>query len=178
MNQVRTHLWLETALTTLWERHFSDVPVANTVHIGYCRPSKTRLGWIALSESGRSSHIGINRLLQHLEAPEEVCVITIAHEMVHYGHGFGSPLPRRYDDPHAGGIVEHELHARGLSPALAVYQDWSLHAWHSHYARYARSRARTSGSYRTGSLMPRSMEQDPNVAALDVTPSEWPGGGR
>jgi hypothetical protein len=178
MNQVRTRLWLETVLLTLWDRHFSDVPVANTVHIGYCRPSKTRLGWIALSESGRSSQIGINRLLQHPEAPDEVCVITIAHEMVHYGHGFGSPLPRRYDDPHAGGIVEHELHARGLSPALAVYQDWSLHTWHSHYARYARPPYRTSGGYRNGSLTSVSMGQGPEVAALDLTSGEWPDGVR
>jgi hypothetical protein len=168
MNQVRTHLWLETALLAVWDRHFADVPVANTVRIGYCRPSKTRLGWIALSESGLSTHIGINRLLQHLEAPEEVCVITIAHELVHYGRGFGSPLPQRYDDPHAGGIVEHELHTRGLSHALAVYQDWSFHAWDGYYARYARSRARASGAYGAGTLMPRSMERDPHVAALDL----------
>lgn len=168
MKQLRTQHWLETAMRAVWDRYFADVPVMNLVNIAYCRPSKTRLGWIALSESGRSTHIGINRLLRHPEVPEEVCIITIAHELVHYSHGFGSPLPQRYADPHAGDIVEQELGTRGLLSALLTYQHWSTHAWEAHYARLAGSRSRPLVAFNGAGARPEPAPHIPTVAALDV----------
>jgi hypothetical protein len=167
MNQVRSRAWLEAALHDIWDRHFEDVPVANVVRITYSGPSKTRLGWIALSETGQFTTIGINRLLRFPEVPEDVCIITIAHEVVHYSHGFGSPLQQRHADPHAGGVVERDLEYRGLAGALARYYGWSTHEWAGHYERYAR-RAAHQITERCSSEAAESQRQYPTVAALDV----------
>lgn len=174
MDQARSQNWLETALLEVWNRHFPDVPVANIVNVAYCRPSKTRLGWIALSESGRYTQIGISRLLRYREVPEAVCIVTIAHELVHYGHGFGSPLPQRYADPHAGGVVERELVARGLGDAFSAYQQWSAQAWHTHYLRYASARARPADRCDRNNEYADPSPQVPIVAALDMPPTVTP----
>lgn len=168
MKQGRSHAWLEAALLDTWDRHFEDVPMANVVRITYSGPSKTRLGWIALSESGRFTSIGINRLLRFPEVPEDVCIITIAHEVVHYSHGFGSPLQQRHADPHAGGVVERELEYRGLAGALARYHVWSTQEWPAHYARYARGGSRQAGALRSSEQEAESRQQYPTVAALDI----------
>lgn len=169
MGNGRPQIWLETALRDVWTRHFSDVPAANAVGIAYCRPSKTRLGWIALSESGLSTRIGINRLLRHREVPEEVAIVTIAHELVHYGHGFGSPLPQRYADPHAGGIVEQELVARGLDVALQRYQDWLMTTWAAFYARRGPAAARGAATSSAGiASIDDPTPVSPTIAASDV----------
>ena len=168
MDQIRSCFWLEAVLRNIWDRHFADVPVANSVGITYCQASKTRLGWIALSESGRYTSVGINRLLRFPEAPEAVCVITIAHELVHYAHGFGSPLLQRYRDPHAGGIVERELVQRGLGRVLDTHQYWSQHSWNAHYARFARLRSRAFDGLGASDNGTKSASQYPTIAALDV----------
>lgn len=175
MNQVRSHAWLQAALLDTWDRHFEDVPLANVVRIAYSGPSKTRLGWIALSESGRFTSIGINRLLRFPDVPEDVCIVTIAHEVVHYSHGFGSPLQQRYADPHADGVVERELEYRGLAGALARYHTWSIHEWPAHYARYARAGSRQAAEIRSQEQEAAGPHNFPTVAALDVPP---PGRGR
>ena len=142
MAENRSQAWLRRLLADVWTRHFTDTPRVNDVDIAYCRPSKTRLGWIALSESGQSSLIGINRLLRHPDVPLDICVVTVAHEVVHYSHGFGSPLPRRFDDPHADGVVEQDLIARGLGDSLRRYEAWAEYHWSSFYARQAPPRTR------------------------------------
>jgi hypothetical protein len=174
MNQVRSQAWLEAALHDIWSRHFDDVPVANVVRITYSGPSKTRLGWIALSESGQFTTIGINRLLRFPEVPEDVCIVTIAHEVVHYSHGFGSPLQQRHADPHAGGVVERDLEYRGLAGALARYYGWSSREWAAHYARHARGSSRLITDHRSSVAASASPLQYPTVAAMDV-PAPDPG---
>jgi hypothetical protein len=169
MDQSRSCFWLEEALREIWDRHFNDVPVVNVVNIAYCQGSKSRLGWIALSETGRYTHIGINRLLRFPEVPEAICVVTIAHELVHYAHGFGSPLPQRYGDPHAGGIVECELAQRGLNGALVTYQHWAQHSWNAHYSRFARVRSHQLDKQESVALRSDQSSEFPTVAALDVT---------
>lgn len=162
----RTQPWLETALHQIWTRYFPDVAPANIVQIAFCRPSRTRLGWIALSESGRYTHIGINRLLRHVEAPEDVCTVTIAHELVHYSHGFGSPLPQRFADPHADGIVDRELAVRGLGAAVAAYEHWATYHWPAFYERQ-KQRSRALSLYDT-SLRPSPETPQREHAALDL----------
>jgi len=165
MGENRSQAWLRRLLADVWAHHFPDTPRVNVVDITYCRPSKTRLGWIALSESGQSSLIGINRLLRHPDVPLEVCLVTVAHEVVHYCHGFGSPLPRRYPDPHADGVVERELLARGLGDPLRRYETWASASWSGFYARQATRRTKpatdTSDALLGGA----------DVAALDVSPA-------
>jgi hypothetical protein len=120
-------------LDAIWHEYFSDIPRLNAVDIAYCQPWKRRLGLIRLSLDGTRSFIGINALLQLQEVPECVLAITIAHELTHYAHGFGSPLPRVFEHPHANNIVERELVRRGLGELASKCDDWIDKQWFSFY---------------------------------------------
>ncbi|HEY0755799.1 MAG TPA: hypothetical protein VGD98_17705 [Ktedonobacteraceae bacterium] len=120
-------------LAEIWQAHFADIPRANQVDIAYCQPWKRRLGLIRLSLDSTSSFIGINALLQLSQIPECVLIITIAHELTHYAHGFGSPLPRIYEHPHAHNVVKHEMERRGLSTMLALCDNWIDENWFAFY---------------------------------------------
>lgn len=129
----RTDEWLRRELYSLWDNCFQDIPMANEVDISFDRAWKLRLGLIRLSENGCHTYIGINRLLRNYQVPNEVVSIIVAHELVHYSHGFGSPLPRKYRHPHYGNVVGHELVARGLSAELQVFKDWTSNHWYGFY---------------------------------------------
>jgi predicted metal-dependent hydrolase len=77
--------------------------------------------------------IGINTLFQLPAVPEEVLLVTIAHELCHYAHGFGSPLPRKYSSPHAHQVVERELGQRRLGACLARCEAWIEQHWFAFY---------------------------------------------
>ncbi len=127
--------WRDPALylEDIWNRYFSDVPRANQVDISYCRPWKRRLGQIRMSLDSRTSFIGLNSLLQLSQIPEYVLLATIAHELVHYAHGFGSPLPCLYPHPHAHHVVDRELERRGLGETLRLCNAWIDQHWFSYY---------------------------------------------
>ena len=120
-------------LDAIWQEYFSDIPRLNMVDIAYCQPWKRRLGLIRLSLDGTKSFIGINALLQLREVPEYVLCTTIAHELTHYAHGFGSPLPRIFEHPHANNIVQRELVRRGLGELARKCDDWIDKQWFSFY---------------------------------------------
>lgn len=122
-------------LDRIWQDYFSDTPRINSVDIAYCHPWKRRLGLIRLSRDGAKSFIGINALLQSQEVPEYVLLTTIAHELTHYAHGFGSPLPRIFEHPHANNIVQRELTRRGLGELASRCDDWIDKQWFSFYDR-------------------------------------------
>lgn len=123
----------KTYLDSIWEKHFGDVRPVNTVNISYCYPWKRRLGLIRLSLDGEISFIGLNALLQLAPVPEYVLITTIAHELTHYAHGFGSPLARAYEHPHAHGVVQRELERRGLGETLRLCDEWIDKQWFSFY---------------------------------------------
>jgi hypothetical protein len=79
------------------------------------------------------SFIGVNALLQHRFVPEYVLITTIAHEMVHYAHGFGSPLPRPYVHPHANNVVNNELEKRGIGNYVQQCDAWIDKEWFAFY---------------------------------------------
>lgn len=120
-------------LDTIWQNYFADMPRVNAVEIAYCYPWKSRLGLIRLSLDASTTFIGINSLLQHHLVPEYVLIVTIAHELVHYAHGFGSPLPRRYEHPHAGSVVDRELEGRELGSLLRCCNEWVDREWYGFY---------------------------------------------
>lgn len=120
-------------LTDIWSEYFADAAAVNEVQIGYCYPWKSRLGLIRLSLDERVSFIGINALLQLSQVPECVLVTTIAHELVHYAHGFGSPLPRPYKHPHANKVVDRELERRQLGQQLRSCNEWIDKHWYPFY---------------------------------------------
>lgn len=131
----RDDLWLRRELNYLWSVFFKDVPRANVVEIAYGGFWKTRVGLITLSASGSKTSIRINGYLRFPEVPDFVATATIAHELVHYSHGFGSPLAQRYVHPHRGGIVNRELERRGLGIEQRLSSKWLKENWTDLLAR-------------------------------------------
>lgn len=120
-------------LNDIWHTCFADVPRVNRVEIAYCQPWKRRLGLIRLSLDNATSFIGLNALLQLPRVPEYILITTIAHELTHYAHGFGSPLPRLHEHPHANNVVKRELHRRGLGATLNLCDEWIDREWFAFY---------------------------------------------
>jgi len=133
LSGLRDSQWLKQEMEYLWTHFFADIPRVNVVEVRFAGSWKSRLGVISLSEDTRTSYIGINSLLSLPEAPYYVSRITVAHELVHYAHGFGSPLPRQHRHPHRGRIVEKELLARGFRQEWVVYHDWIRNHWYDFY---------------------------------------------
>ncbi|HZR00582.1 MAG TPA: hypothetical protein VFC93_17415 [Chloroflexota bacterium] len=134
--------WLRREVDDIWARYFGDTPRVNEIEVGWRRPWKRRLGVISLSHDQKTTRIGLNSLLARHDAPYCLTLITVAHELTHYAHGFGSPLPRKYSHPHRGGIVTRELRKRGLEAALDEYHGWIDQHWWSFYARHGGWRRR------------------------------------
>jgi hypothetical protein len=124
---------LPSCLDWIWGQYFSDVVCSNEITIAYSYPWKNRLGQIRLSLDSRHTWIGINTLLQLPSVPDVVLLITIAHELTHYAHGFGSPLPQKYASPHAHQVVDKELKQRNLGDCLIACEAWMNHYWFSFY---------------------------------------------
>ncbi len=146
INVYRQHL--AYTLENIWEVCFSDTRRVNLVEIAYGQPWKRRLGLIRLSIDNTRTFIGVNALLQHPEVPEFVLITTIAHELVHYTHGFGSPLPRLYEHPHANGVVERELARRGLGEMVQKCDEWIDNAWFAFYDMQQKARSIRSSDRR------------------------------
>jgi hypothetical protein len=126
----RDNDWLLARLEFIWKGHFSDVPQVNEVFIGFGRKSKYRFGSIRLRLTDNSTHIRISGTFKDSDIPLEIVDHTIAHELVHYSHGFSSLLPRMHQHPHRGGIINKELKARDLE-YLVTFYDW----WVEEYIR-------------------------------------------
>ena len=122
-------------LEEIWEKYFDDVLRINKVDIAYSYPWKRRLGLIRLSLDCKTSFIGLNALLQLRQVPEYVLITTISHELAHYAHGFGSPLLRVYEHPHANHVVQRELQRRGLGEIMRLCDEWIDKQWFSFYDR-------------------------------------------
>ena len=136
----------------LWEEHFADVPRKNLVIIKFGRSSTRQLGSIKWARKNthikslinrkeiQDSHkaqddkritvITITKKFQNQEIPEYVVKATIAHEIVHYVHGFNSPLKQIYQHPHQGGIIRKELESRDLGVLHTTARRWLKENWH------------------------------------------------
>jgi len=132
---LRDDRWLTRTLDLIWDQYFFDTPRVNQVRVNFGGIWKSRLGLITMTEDEATTFIQINGLLRSPDTPEFVTTVTVAHEMVHYAHGFGSPLPRRYKHPHRGGIVKRELLRRGMSYDYDQYDRWVYGQWYDYYAR-------------------------------------------
>jgi hypothetical protein len=130
----RTNAWLEQQLEVIWQRHFSDIERVTPIKIQFGRRAYRRLGSIVLrpafaSTSRQYSQIIISGILADPAMPEFIAQQVIAHELVHYIHGFGSHLPRHLDHPHQGGVIVREFKRRGLWELFRVYQAWMKIHW-------------------------------------------------
>lgn len=139
---MRNNQWLEDKLEDLWENYYSDVPRKNKVTIKFGKRAKRVLGSIkyfdrmrendpeyGLHEDKKISQITLTKYFMDEVIPDDVVVGTIAHEMVHYSHGFNSPLERRYAHPHKGGIIKKEMYKRGLSDLYDESEGWVKKNW-------------------------------------------------
>lgn len=122
-----------TCLERIWAQYFPDILRVNNVEIAYSYPWKRRLGLIRLSLDNAVSFIGLNALLQLERIPDYILITTIAHELAHYAHGFGSPLPRRFEHPHANNVVPKELERRGLGETMHLCDAWIDRHWFLFY---------------------------------------------
>jgi len=126
---LRDNKWLAQKMQSIHTTYFSDVPIKNRVLVKFGKKARGRLGSISLRpKKGFDqpvSVININRVLQSEDVPEYVITAVLAHEFVHYTHGFNSPLPRLYKYPHQAGIVDKEMIKRGLKKELEQEKEWT-----------------------------------------------------
>jgi|SRR5581483_6005778 len=134
---MRDNQWLLGRLEAIWEQYFSDTPQKNEVFVGFGRKSKYRFGSIRLRLADNSTHIRINGLFRNEQIPQEIVDHTIAHELVHYSHGFSSLQPRLHRYPHRGGIIDKELRDRNLGHLVKFYHSW-VESYVQEIARYHR----------------------------------------
>ncbi len=121
---LRDNIWLLSRLDHIWSKYFSDVSQTNPVTIKFGRYSKYRLGSIKLNRRTNRSLITITSMFKSNQIPSEVVDHTLAHELVHYAHGFSSKRTRLHKYPHAGGVVQKEMEDRGVGYLNKAYRDW------------------------------------------------------
>lgn len=121
---LRDNNWLLFRLDHLWTEYFSDVPQTNQVFIKFGRFAKFRLGSIRLNKKTKSSIITITGMFKDQKVPAEVIDHTVAHELIHYAHGFSSKHPKLHRYPHAGGVVRKEMVERGMGYLYDAYKKW------------------------------------------------------
>ena len=92
-NEKRTDAWLTERVRLLREHHFADVPQGYPIVTRFSTRAKYRLGCICARNS--TALIQVNRLYADPFVPVYVVDGTLAHELAHYAHGFGSGLPQR-----------------------------------------------------------------------------------
>ena len=155
---LRDQAWLVNQLDHIWATWFADVERVTPVSVRYVRPWKRRLAVIYLTDRDRRSFIGVNRLLRDQRVPYTVFLVTLAHELAHYAHGFGSHHPRRHRHPHRGNVIQRELTRRGLGAELRFYTEWTNESWFDLLEELARESGR-------GSAGPPPSEPDDLAAA-------------
>lgn len=133
---MRDQIWLESRLDNIWKVLMPEIERKNRVIVRFKGKWKNKFGHIKKLEDG-SSEIVVNSLFRHLDVPEYIIDTTIAHELVHYMHGFQSPYPRLYRHPHQGNIVNRELNKRGFEMLLKLEKDWIKTNWKSVYLSLA-----------------------------------------
>ncbi|MCL5795813.1 MAG: hypothetical protein M1338_05675 [Patescibacteria group bacterium] len=130
----RDNKWLRERLQYLHQRYFYDVDILNTIIIKFGRPAMTRLGSIKPGRKYKDEHsiITINGHFKNPEIPSFVVDAVIAHEFMHYAHGFCSPHERAFKHPHKGGVVNWDMKERGLEEILAAEKLWLKENWENY----------------------------------------------
>jgi len=128
---LRNDVWLSERVRLLRENHFADVPQGYPIITLFSTRARYRLGCISAREG--KAIIQVNRLYADPYVPSYVVDGTLAHELAHYAHGFGSGLPRLYEHAHRGGVVDKELDRRGLGNLYSRAEQWRKAHWDSFY---------------------------------------------
>src|SRR3989338_9314884 len=125
---MRDDAWLKERLEQIWSLLFFDVERRNDVLIKFKGNWRNKFGHIKRLKN-KNSEIAINGFFKKEIVPEYIIDVTIAHELVHYMHGFNSPHERKYKHPHAGGIVDKELLRRGFGHVIRLEKKWTRNEW-------------------------------------------------
>jgi hypothetical protein len=146
MTAWRTDQWLQERLRSLWETYFADAERGYPMEARFGAPARYRFGSIV----GRQGVclIRVNGLFAHPDVPEYVVDATLAHELVHYVHGFGSGLRKRHAHPHRGGVIVEEMARRGCLFLEAQAESWRRQQWEAFYADHCRDRLSRSSARR------------------------------
>ncbi len=108
--------------------------------IRFGQHARTRLGSIRQSRNSQyslgpgpqvlnPSIITITGYFTDEIVPEYVIDLVIAHELCHYAHGFCSPHPQLYKNPHEGKIIDKELYGRGFGENIKKQKAWLKTEW-------------------------------------------------
>ena len=134
---MRDTVWLQKRMEQIWQMLFPDVDRLNNVVVRFKGKWKNKFGHI--KKVGISTEIVVNGLFTHENIPEFIIDLTLAHELVHYWHGFNSPHERKYKHPHAGGIVNRELKKRGFGHMINLERTFVRRQWPSLYKAITKS---------------------------------------
>lgn len=125
---MRDDNFLIDRLEHIWNNNFSDVERKNNINIRFKGRWKNKFGHIKKLKN-ENSEIIINGYFRDEKVPDYIIDLTIAHELVHYIHGFNSPLPKLYNHPHKGGVVNKELKKRNFGDLLKLEKQWIKNEW-------------------------------------------------
>jgi hypothetical protein len=125
---MRDNIWLEKKAEKIWTFLMPEIKKLNTIHLIFKGKWKNKFGHIKKLKDG-STEIAVNSLFRNEEVPNFIIYITIAHEFIHYMHGFQSPHPKMFRYPHQGGIVNKELIKRGFGFLLILEKQWVKCNW-------------------------------------------------
>ncbi len=123
---MRDDAWLETRFDMIWSLFFPDVEKKN-VFVRWKGKWKNKFGHIRSTTKG--TEIVVNSLFKDERVPDDIVKLTMAHEIVHYMHGFHSHLPRKFKHPHAHGVVDKALLEKGFGYILRKEKEWFKQEW-------------------------------------------------
>jgi len=125
---MRDEEWLATLFHDMWESKFPDVKKRNNVIVRWRGKGQNKFGHIRRLKN-KDTEISVNSLFKEESVPEYIIELTLAHELVHYMHGFHSPYPKQFKHPHQGGVVNTELKKRGYGGYLVKEKLWFKEEW-------------------------------------------------
>ncbi len=125
---MRDDIWLTILFNEIWDKKFSDVRRKNNVVVRWKGKWRNKFGHIRRLKN-TDTEIAINSLFKDEKVPEYIVELTLAHELVHYMHGFHSPYPRLFKHPHKGGVVNKELKMRGYGYEIKKERRWFREVW-------------------------------------------------
>ena len=128
---MRDDRWLEKRMRQIWQLLFPEVAKLNNVVAKFKGRWKNKFGHI--KRTGKDTEIVVNSLFRDEHVPEYIIDLTLAHELIHYWHGFNSPHKRKYKHPHAGGIVTRELNKRGFGHMARLEKTFVRRQWPAIY---------------------------------------------
>lgn len=131
---MRDDVWLKGRMEFIWEKYFPDLARENEVSVKFKGKWKNKFGHIKMDK--KDTEIVVNGLFKDLKVPEFIIDNTLAHEIVHYLHGFQSPRKRVFKHPHKGNIVNKEMIKRGVISSMRMERNWVKNEWEMIYKGY------------------------------------------